>query len=111
MPTKEDFAGVVDALLRLMDTYDIPPSKFVDGTFSPVDNSPKMSGQYIQESCMNYRILDYSRLTTTPVMSQICTITIRGCACFSLNTQTLQALECGVLFYLIWQNQIITIHI
>ena len=53
MPTKEDFAGVVDALLRLMDTYDIPPSKFVDGTFSPVDNSPKMTGQYIYHFCVN----------------------------------------------------------
>lgn len=44
MPDQEDFGGVVDSMLRLMDTYQIPPSKFVDGTFSPVGNSPTMTG-------------------------------------------------------------------
>lgn len=44
MPDREDFAGVVDSLLRLMDTYQIPPAKLVDGSFSPVANSHTMTG-------------------------------------------------------------------
>lgn len=44
MASQEDFNGVVDAILRLQDTYEIPPLKFVDGTFSPVGNSPPMTG-------------------------------------------------------------------
>ncbi|XP_067935158.1 prolyl 4-hydroxylase subunit alpha-1-like [Watersipora subatra] len=43
MPDREDFTGVIDALLRLQDTYEIPPLHFVDGTFSPAGNSPRMT--------------------------------------------------------------------
>ena len=44
MPDAEDFGGVIDALLRLQDTYQIPPLHFVDGTFSPAGDSPRMTG-------------------------------------------------------------------
>mgnify|MGYP001794738580 FL=1 len=45
MPTEEDLHGVIDAVLRLQDTYQIPVHQFVDGTFSPVNNSAKMTGK------------------------------------------------------------------
>lgn len=45
MPSDEDFYGVIDALLRLQDTYEIPTVKFVDGTFTPSNNSHKMTGK------------------------------------------------------------------
>jgi len=44
MPTYEDLEGVVDATLRLQDTYQIPVISIVDGTFTPLENSPPMSG-------------------------------------------------------------------
>jgi len=66
MPTQEDFNGVVNAILRLMDTYNIHPSKFVDGTFSPVDNSPRMTasdcfeiGRYAYERGDKYHALQW----------------------------------------------------
>lgn len=44
MPTTEDFEGVIDAILRLQDTYEISSGQFVDGSFSKASNSPRMTG-------------------------------------------------------------------
>ncbi|XP_067948072.1 prolyl 4-hydroxylase subunit alpha-1-like [Watersipora subatra] len=42
-PDREDFDGVIEALLRLQDTYEIPCIRFVDGTFTSDVNSPRMT--------------------------------------------------------------------
>lgn len=44
LPDDEDLDGVVSAVLRLQDTYQLPAAKIADGTFSPRKLSPPMTG-------------------------------------------------------------------
>lgn len=45
LPDDEDLSGVVDAILRLQDTYQLPAYQIADGTFTPSRNSPSMTGE------------------------------------------------------------------
>ena len=49
LPDVEDARGVMDALLRLQDTYEIPAHQFVDGTFTSQVNSPRMTGKLLRD--------------------------------------------------------------
>jgi len=46
LPDEEDFEGVVAAILRLQDTYQLTSQQIADGTFTPTNRSPPMSGRY-----------------------------------------------------------------
>ena len=44
LPDDEDLDGVVAAILRLQDTYQLTSQQIADGTFTPVNKSPPLSG-------------------------------------------------------------------
>ncbi|KAF6020999.1 P4HA2 [Bugula neritina] len=50
LPDEEDFEGVVAAILRLQDTYQLTSQQIADGTFTPTNRSPPMSAL----DCFNF---------------------------------------------------------
>lgn len=56
LPDDEDLDGVVSAVLRLQDTYQLPTHKIADGSFAPGKFSPQMTGKCV-EMCIDYNIL------------------------------------------------------
>ena len=51
LPDDEDLEGVIAALLRLQDTYQLTSQQIADGTFTPTNRSPPLSGRSIGTTC------------------------------------------------------------
>ena len=61
LPDDEDLQGVVDALLRLQDTYKLSSRQIADGIFTPVNRSPPLTGLPDYLFLSDYRVLSILR--------------------------------------------------
>lgn len=54
LPDEEDLNGVVAAVLRLQDTYRLTAYDIAEGTFTPANRSPRLSGLSLYLQCISY---------------------------------------------------------